>query len=68
MEFIQVDIIKGTENYNRMYAISSDFFFTRFCNRNNLVVRNRRTITGQQYLAAPKECKQSIGLGKENFK
>ena len=68
MQFIQVDLIKDKTNYNRMYAISSDFFFTRFCNRNNLVVRDRRTITGQEYLLAPKECKQSIGLGKEEFK
>ena len=68
MKFIQVDLIKDKTNYNRMYAISSDFFFTRFCNRNNLVVRNRRTIPGQEYLVAPTECKQSIGLGKEEFK
>jgi len=68
MIFIQVDVIKDTENYNRMYAISSDFFFIRFCNRNNLVVRNRRNITGQEYLLAPKECKQAIGLGTEVFK
>ncbi len=68
MQFIQVNLIKGTENYNRMYAISSDFFFTRFCNRNNLVVRNRKTITGTEYLVAPKECKQTIGMGKEVFK
>ena len=68
MKFIQVDVIKDNENYNRMYSISSDFFFTRFCNKNNLVVRNRREISGQEYLLAPKECKQSIGLGKEVFK
>jgi hypothetical protein len=52
----------------RMYAISSDFFFTRFLAKNNLVVRNRREITGAEYLVAPKEMKQSIGLGKEEFK
>jgi len=68
MQFIQVDLIKDTENYMRMYAISSDFFFMRFLAKNNLVVRNRRDITGQEYLVAPKEMKQAIGLGKEVFK